>query len=78
MYRVDDGSMNRRPAGRGGEHEMGSVPRTRPRIGVVCGGGALKLDRDSLDKVLKINASGSAPSAIRYATDPCAYRSSLY
>ena len=78
MYRVDDGSMNRRPAGRGGEHEMGSVPRTRPRIGVVCGGGALKLDRDSLDEVLEINASGSAPSAIRSATDSCAYRASFY
>ena len=78
MYRVDDGSMNRRPAGRGGEHDVGSVPRTRPRIGVVCGGGALKLDRDSLDEVLEIGASGSAPSAIRYATDPCAYRLSLY
>lgn len=39
MYRVDDGSMNRRPASRGGEHGVGSVPRTRPRIGVACGGG---------------------------------------
>lgn len=35
MYRVDDGSMNRRPAGRGGEHEMGRVPRIRPRIGAM-------------------------------------------
>ncbi|MEY4855572.1 MAG: hypothetical protein RLZZ97_402 [Gemmatimonadota bacterium] len=78
MYRVDDGSMNRRPASRGGEHGVGSVPRTRPRIGVACGGGALKLDRDSLDEVLEISASGSAPSAIRYATDPWAYRLSLY
>ena len=78
MYRVDDGSMNRRPAGHGGEHGVGSVPRTRPRIGVVCGGGALKLDRDSLEEVLEISASGSAPSAIRYATDPWAYRLSLY
>jgi hypothetical protein len=43
MYRVDDGSMNRRPASRGGEHGVGSVPRTRPRIGVACGGGRPKI-----------------------------------
>jgi NTE family protein len=39
---VDDGSMNGRPTGRGGERETGSAPRLRPRIGVVFGGGALK------------------------------------